>query len=97
MTKFEIYKDKVDLLVKTEVIPTIDKVADDIVSDAQSYAPVDTGKLKDSIKKEIKEDGTWKIVADTAYAWMVEMGTRNNPAQPYLRPALYGNMSKFKK
>lgn len=60
---------------------------------ARSLAPVDTGRLRDSINYVVIPDETigWQVVvyAATDYAVYVEYGTVRSPAQPFLRPALY--------
>ena len=56
------------------------------VAEAQRYCPVDTGKLRDSIRSEVSGlemfGGT-----DCEYALDVELGTRRMPPQQFLRPA----------
>lgn len=77
-----------------------DQLGPDIANDARMLAPVDTGRLADSIGHHM--DGHTLIVEATApYAAFVELGHRNvawghfvesNPwveAQPFLQPALY--------
>lgn len=49
---------------------------------------VKTGNLRDNIKLGKKEPKRRTIIADTDYALIVEVGTRDRPAQPYLRPAM---------
>ena len=91
----KIDNDAVEKLLDMEVIHHIDKDVGQIVDDAKSLVPVDTGKLKSSISKIKDENDKWKVIADTSYAWIVEMGGRHQPAQPYLRPALLNMMRKY--
>ncbi len=58
----------------------------EIVEDAKRYAPVDTGRLRNSIHREGDS-----IVVSAPYAGYVEFGTRNMAPQPFLRPALFKN------
>jgi HK97 gp10 family phage protein len=59
---------------------------------ALRYAPVDTGRLRSSI--EVREGrafgGELEMIVgtDVEYALYQELGTRDMPAHPYLRPAL---------
>lgn len=53
----------------------------------KSLAPVDTGRLRDSIRTEI--EGTTVTAGpgrEVDYAIFVEFGTSRAPAQPYVRP-----------
>lgn len=54
---------------------------------ASELAPVYTGALAASIHSEETEDGA-KYGSDLDYAGYPEFGTFDQPAQPYLRPAL---------
>ena len=87
-----------------DVQKAIQDAADKIAEDARSRVPVETGRLRDSIKViEYNEPGRfgYRIVADaeadpvrgrsdgTPYAHMVEFGSvHNQPARPFLVPAL---------
>lgn len=58
---------------------------------AKLLAPVDTGRLRSSITHELAVDtqGLFALVGSSVeYAAFVELGTRYNRGQPYLRPAL---------
>ena len=74
------------LRIRSDVERVLTDLTDQIVSDAQTMAPVDTGALRDSIGSQV--DG-WEaeVYADTPYAAYVELGTSKNHAQPYLSPA----------
>jgi len=56
------------------------------VAEAQRYCPVDTGKLRNSIRSEV-EGLEMFAGSDLDYSVPVELGTRRAPPQPYLRPA----------
>lgn len=66
----------------------INAFADDVVVHMKGVVPVDTGKLRDSIKKE--GDGLNVTVGPRGvdYAAYVEYGTSRSPAQPYVRPTI---------
>lgn len=51
---------------------------------AKARAPVDTGRLRDSIRTE--SDGlTARVVTDCEYAFAVEFGTARSAPQPFMR------------
>ena len=54
-------------------------------AEAYRLVPVDTGRLRASIRVKIDDDG-FELSADTPYAAFVEYGTIRQRAQPYLRP-----------
>jgi len=84
----------------------IEAAARQIVRDAQSAAPVGTppddphpGRLRDSIHA-LEIDGEWWVVADARagaaeqgapYAHMVEFGTVDTAARPFMIPAAEKN------
>lgn len=71
-----------ELAAKTAVARTALRIQDD----AKRAAPVDTGRLRNSIATEV--DGlNARVGTNTEYAPYVEFGTRFQPAQPYLFPA----------
>lgn len=60
---------------------TLTRIADEIAADMRHAAPVDTGRLKESIAVDDVERGTGfmarvRIWARTPYAVFVELGTR---------------------
>lgn len=65
---------------------------------AVKLAPVDTGRLRGSIHSKV-DTGSDTIVGEVAtpveYAEFVEFGTSKTAAQPFLRPAVLKNLSKF--
>lgn len=73
-----------DLKNKVDLNP----VADKIVSKSMGYAPVDSGNLRDSIKK-YSEGIRLFVGAFASYGFFVEMGTRKMAAQSYLRKAVF--------
>lgn len=86
--------------LRRNVSPAVDKSADEIISQAKSFAPVDDGTLRDSIRTRNKTDLGVDIVAGGSptkrktasgfeydYAVGAEFGTQNSPAQPFFWPA----------
>lgn len=60
---------------------------------AKQLAPVDTGRLRASIRTELRGDaqGPYAVVGTNVhYAIYQEFGTRFMPAHPFLRPAIFG-------
>lgn len=67
---------------------------DDVYNSAKENCPVRTGALKEDIQKEVEEkEGVVYNTKD--YAPFVALGTRKQPANPYLQKALFGNTGKI--
>lgn len=62
---------------------------------AQALAPVDTGRLRDSIT-HVVDDNAVTIGTDVEYAAYVELGTSKHAEQPYLRPALADHLQEYR-
>lgn len=62
--------------------------AQQIRNDAVSAAPVDTGRLRQSIQVRQIAPGHYRVSTNVEYALYVEFGTRYRRATPFLRPAL---------
>lgn len=78
--------------------------AQQIQTDAKKNAPLDTGKLRQSISTSRpiqggKDSKIWIIQANgtglAPYAAFVEFGTRFMRAQPFLYPAFFKNRAEF--
>lgn len=66
-----------------EAKQVVEQAAETAAKLARDKAPVDTGRLRDSIESK---GSTLFVNAD--YAMEVEYGTANAPAQPFVRPAI---------
>ncbi|MGB3160389.1 MAG: HK97-gp10 family putative phage morphogenesis protein [Carnobacterium sp.] len=67
-----------------------------VETDAKWNAPVDLGRLEDSISHEIINSGyTAEVFTDIEYALAVELGTMYQEAQPYMIPAFNKEYKKF--
>lgn len=77
--------------VESAKVSALSSIGDIVVDRAKSKAPVDTGKLQDSIRKDMLRDDYVIISANTDYAQYVEYGTSKQAAQPYMRPAVTEN------
>ena len=63
-------------------------------AEAASLAPVDTGRLKESIR--VKGQGLSASVAtDCPYAPAVELGSSRSAARPFMTPAADGQRAAF--
>jgi hypothetical protein len=81
------------------------RIVGEVLADAQAGAPVDTGRLRDSLESEIRGE-TGRVGSNLNYVVYVEDGHRIGyrgpdgetvftgevvPPFPFLRPALYRN------
>lgn len=76
------------------------KTAADIKRDAQAFAPVDTGNLRNSIAyetRELTDSVVGEIYATASYAAFVEFGTSRMAPHAYLGPALDRHAFEFEK
>ena len=81
---------------KAQLVVT--KTAHDIEADAKSFAPVDTGMLRNSISTTIGAGGLSAEIGPTVdYAHYLEYGTRRMPPQPYMGPAAERRAEPFVK
>lgn len=64
---------------------------------AKLKAPVDTGRLRNSITHEQRGRDTEVLGTVVEYAPYVEYGTRRAKAQPYFKPAVQDHVAEYKK
>lgn len=62
---------------------------------AKTFAPVDTGALRDSIDTQPMNNAWYRIAPHVDYAIYQEFGTYKMAAHPFLTPAAERVMSKF--
>lgn len=75
--------------IRTQTVRVVNDTAAEVESIAKQLAPVETGRLRDSIHTENYRNGELKrVVAEAEYAGYVEYGTVHSAAQPFLRPAV---------
>lgn len=76
--------------IKEKMIAARERSLEKIGLVAEGYAkrlcPVDTGRLRNSITHEVEDDSVY-IGSNVEYAPDVELGTRKQKAQPFLKPA----------
>lgn len=90
--KLVIYPADVAEVVRRE----IKSAALNIESTAKQLAPVDTGRLRNSITHDIRDNGHVAVIGtNVEYAPFVEFGTRRAPAQPFLFPAFQRERRAF--
>jgi HK97 gp10 family phage protein len=93
--------EKIPKELDSTVDETLEANAQDIERNAKSKAPVDTGKLQQSIKALKESEKTYIIRANNTgkapYAPFVEYGTRFQRAQPFLFPAFFAGRDRFVK
>lgn len=88
MKGFQINKQSVQKLAMSEgVQDALLHAAAVGAQSAELRVPVDTGELMNSIDYGVKDGVAW-FGAGAPHVLHVEYGTKNMPAQPFLRPAL---------
>lgn len=64
---------------------------------AKEYAPVDTGRLRNSISHETNSDESAVYIGtNVEYAPYQEFGTYKMPGTPFLRPAIENHLGEYK-
>lgn len=63
---------------------------------AKSLAPVDTGRLRNSINHTQISDDTEQISAPVEYAVYQEFGTMKMAAHPFMKPAVMDHTAEYK-
>ena len=92
--------DGLDDAITQEVGEEVYKKGLEIESEAKWLAPVDTGRLEESINTEAKGKGKKvevEVGTDVEYADSVEFGTFKQSAQPFLMPAFNKVARSFQK
>lgn len=92
--------DNSDTVVK-DIDSAISMALEEIGMLAEGYAkracPVDTGRLRNSITHQVESDErSVYIGTNVEYAPHVELGTRHQQAQPFLRPAATEHGSTYR-
>ena len=96
-----VFKDN-SAAVKAEFERRIHKALEHIgliwLKNVTNKVPVDTGRLRSSMKYEIDIPNKRVILGtDVLYAVFVELGTRNQRAQPYLSPSILNHIADYEK
>lgn len=72
------------------------ETAEAVAAEAQARAPVDTGRLRNSIQARATDTGA-EVVVGAEYGAFVELGTTDQRPQPYLTPAVESERQSFEK
>lgn len=62
---------------------------------AKDYAPVDTGRLRNSIELHAEGDDTMIVETDVEYAVYQELGTKKQSGTPFMRPAGNNHIAEY--
>lgn len=93
--------EKIPNEMEKDVEAVLEANAQEIEAEAKRMAPVDTGRLRQSIKAIKVGKLTFKIMANSTglapYAVYVEYGTRFQRSQPFLFPAFFRGRKNFTK
>lgn len=63
---------------------------------ASDYAPVDTGRLQNSIHHKVQSADTAVVETNVEYAIYQEMGTSRMKGTPFMKPAGYNHIAEYK-
>lgn len=88
------------LKAHNRAVQVVQKTAADITADAKSFAPVDTGNLKNSIGYDLFNKGGEvgaEIGPTASYAIHQEFGTSRMAPQPFLNPAFDRHIGNFER
>ena len=75
--------------VRNVTAPVLARIGEAVATEAKRLAPVDTGRLRASIGSTPQADGSVIVGTDVEYGPYQEYGTRLQPAQPFMQPAIY--------
>ena len=100
MADVEVYADNTGVVVKTlkhSIITGLTTVGMVAEGYAKRLCPVDTGRLRNSITNAVVEsEKAVYIGTNVEYAPYVELGTRRQEAQPFLKPAAQDHASEYR-
>jgi len=97
--KYTSFSDEVKKMLEDRKKAAHEAIGKYVVGEAQVRAPVDTGRLKNSIDSEAEVKQV-TIGTNVEYAPYVELGTRRMQAKPFLEPAVkdnWGNIENIAK
>jgi HK97 gp10 family phage protein len=66
----------------------LEAIAKKVAEEARRRAPVDTGKLRESIEPLVVDGKTVDVIANAPYAYFVETGARGREGDHFLEDAL---------
>ena len=98
----------IEIIIDLDELDIVKEISDEAVAralelcgakwetDAKKLAPVDTGRLRNSIEHHPEGTDTMIVETDVNYAIYQEMGTSRMKAQPFMKPSGEGNVTDFK-
>ena len=97
---WEASKRKVQARIAGQLVGNMEAVGVFCEGEAQSNAPVWRGILKSDITHTVGAhgdtiEGIVGVKKRTFWAYFVELGTKKMVAQPFLRPAVFGNIKRI--
>lgn len=90
--------ERMEQQIETKVEQAVKETTLKAEADAKMLAPVDTGRLRQSIVSEFINSGSkfqGKVSTSLEYAIYVEFGTSRQGAQPFMTPAFNANKSEL--
>jgi len=93
---FESHKDEAINEMENSRKAALEAIGSKCAGYASMLAPVDTGRLKNSMEWSVVSDDTVCIGTNVEYAAYQEMGTSKIPPHPFLRPAVENHMDEYK-
>jgi len=99
---WEASKRKVQARIAGQLVGNMEAVGVFVEREAQSNAPVWRGILKSDITHTVGAhrdtiEGIVGVKKRAFWAYFVELGTKKMAAQPFLRPAVFGNTKRILK
>ena len=87
--------DEVEVGIERAIKAALEEIGQLAEGYAKKRCPVDTGRLRNSITHMTSGNSAY-IGTNVEYAPHVELGTRKQAAQPYLRPAAADHASQYR-
>lgn len=88
---------KVLNLMEDATIKALTKIGAKAETYAKGYAPVDTGRLRNSIMFEVNSsEMDVSLGSEIFYSVFQELGTRKMKAHPFLKPAMMNHTEEYK-
>lgn len=91
LTKLRAYATNAPLRVQAAATTSLEQME----ADAKALAPVDSGRLRDSIRANLSGRFAGNVTVGVDYAKWVELGSGRNAPQPFLYPAYHQNKAAF--
>lgn len=83
--------------IKAGIRGALDQSGQLVENAAARQCPVDTGRLRNSLKHQLEGDAVCQIGSDVEYGIYVECGTSRMRARAFLRPALEHNEGQIRR